>query len=146
MTTATDTTFQRTGSTLGSVIAVVINGFLLFVVNNLTSWDVASFITDEFSQVVPWINASLLASLLANLLFIFNDRPALKSVVQVLVNAIGIAASVAIWRVFPFDFDGYAFDWAILIRIFLIVAIVAQGIAIVAEVAKLARVGKALHA
>lgn len=137
--TATDTAFRRTGRRFGYVIAIVIHGFLLFLVNNITSWDVASFLTDDFSQVMPWINASLLASLFANVLYLFNDRPVVKSSAQIVVNAIGITASVVILRVFPFDFTGYSFDWAIPIRILLVVAIVGQGVAIVVDVAKLAR-------
>lgn len=145
MTTTTDITLRRAGRRTGYAIAIVINVFLLFVVNNVTSWDVASFLTDEFSEVVPFIDLSLAASVIANLLYLFNDRPAVKSASRIVVNAIGIVASVAVLRVFPFDFAGYAFDWAILIRILLVGAIVGQGIAIVVDVARLATRPTAQH-
>jgi hypothetical protein len=138
MTAATDTPIKRTGRRAGYVIAIVINIFLLFVVNNLTSWDVASFLTDDFSEVVPFINLSLLASVGANALYLFVDTPVVKSASQVVVNAVGVVASVALFRVFPFDFADYSFDWAVLIRILLVIAIVGQGIAIVANIARLA--------
>ena len=39
---------------------------------------------------------------------------------------------------FPFDFSAYSFDWALVVRIVLILAMVGAGIGTVAEIYKLA--------
>lgn len=139
MTATTDTAFERTGRRFGYAIAIAVNALLLFVVNNVASWDVASFLTDDFSRVVPFVNVALATAMAANALYLFDDRPTVKSATQVAVNAAGVAAGIVVFRVFPFDFAGYAIDWAVLIRILLVVAIVGQSIAIVADAARLAK-------
>jgi hypothetical protein len=128
---------KRSGRRVGYIIAIVINVVLLYVVNNLLAWGLP-FLTDDFSEVVPLISLSLLVSVAANTLYLFVDTPVVKSATQIAVNSVSIVATVAVLRVFPFDFSDYAFDWAIVARILLIVAIVGTGIAIVVDVAKLA--------
>jgi hypothetical protein len=42
------------------------------------------------------------------------------------------------FQVFPFDFSGYQFDWEIVTRVVLILAIIGTAIAVVVETVKLA--------
>jgi hypothetical protein len=47
--------------------------------------------------------------------------------------------SIRMLRVFPFDFSAYAFDWALLTRIVLWVAILGSAVAVVVWVVQLLR-------
>jgi uncharacterized membrane protein SirB2 len=124
---------KETGRRFGYGIAVVINLVMLVVVQNVVEWGWPPFLTQEFADVVPWISASLLVSIAANLIYQFNDSPAVKSTGQILVNLVSIAVSYVVLQVFPFDFSSYAFNWAPIARIVLILAIVGSGIGVLTE-------------
>ncbi|HEU4915111.1 MAG TPA: hypothetical protein VFV13_00935 [Acidimicrobiia bacterium] len=124
------------GRRFGYGLAVVINVVMLIVVQNILDWGSLPFLTDEFTEVVPWISLSLVASILANLIYQFNDSPTVKSTGQILVNLISVSVSYVVLQVFPFDFSGYGFDWAIVVRIVLILAIVGSGIGVLTETIK----------
>lgn len=129
---------RRVGRQTGYGIAIAINVAALIVVLNILDWGWLPFLTDDFADVVPWVTFSLVASIAANLVYEFNDTGVVKSVGQILVNLITIAATAQVLSVFPFDFSSYSFDWAIVVRVVLILAIVGTGIAVLAEAAKLA--------
>ncbi len=133
---------KRAGRRVGYVIAIAINIALLVVVNNILQWGWFGFITDEWADVTPWISVSLLASTLANLVYVFNDAPVVKSSGQLVTNLIALVATYQMFRVFPFDFSGYAFDWAIVVRIVLIVGIVGTGIGAIVEAFRLVSGGR----
>jgi hypothetical protein len=50
-----------------------------------------------------------------------------------------LAATARVWQVFPFDFSGYSFNWAPLVRVVLLVAMVGSGIGIAIQVGTLIR-------
>lgn len=133
---------RRVGRQAGYGIAIAINVAALIVVLNILDWGWFSFLTDDFADVVPWIIVSLVASIAANLVYEFNDAPAVRSVGQILVNLITILVTAQILAVFPFDFSSFGFDWAIVVRVLLIVAIVGAGIGVFAEAAKLVSGGR----
>jgi uncharacterized membrane protein SirB2 len=132
---------KETGRRFGYGIAVVINLVMLVVVQNVVEWGWPPFLTQEFADVVPWISASLLVSIAANLIYQFNDSPAVKSTGQILVNLVSIAVSYVVLQVFPFDFSSYAFNWAPIARIVLILAIVFSGIGVLTEAIRLVSSG-----
>jgi uncharacterized membrane protein SirB2 len=132
---------KETGRRFGYGIAVVINLVMLVVVQNVVEWGWPPFLTQEFADVVPWISASLLVSIAANLIYQFNDSPAVKSTGQILVNLVSIAVSYVVLQVFPFDFSSYAFNWAPIARIVLILAIVGSGIGVLTEAIRLVSSG-----
>jgi hypothetical protein len=132
---------KETGRRIGYGIAVVINLVMLVVVQNVVEWGWPPFLTGEFADVVPWISASLLVSIAANLIYQFNDSPAVKSTGQILVNLVSIAVSYVVLQVFPFDFSSYAFNWAPIARIVLILAIVGSGIGVLTEAIRLVSSG-----
>ena len=132
---------RRAGRRFGYGIAIVINVAMLIVVQNILDWGWLSFLTAEFGEVVPWITLSLLVSILANLIYQYKDSRAVKSTGQILINTISIIVTYRIFQVFPFDFSGYEFDWAIVVRIVLILAMVGAGIGVLTEAVKLASSG-----
>jgi hypothetical protein len=132
---------KETGRRLGYGVAVGVNLVMLVVVQNVVEWGWPSFLTEEFAEVVPWISTSLLVAIVANLIYQFNDSPAVKSTGQILVNLVSIAVSYVVLQVFPFDFSGYDFNWAPVARIVLILAIVGAGIGVLTEAMKLVSSG-----
>jgi hypothetical protein len=129
---------KRVGRTFGYGVAAVINLVMLIVVQNILDWGWAPFLTDEFAQVVPWISLSLVASIVANLIYEFNDTRFVKSTGQILTNLISIFVTYQVLTVFPFDFSAYDFNWALIVRIVLILAMVGAGIGVLTEAVKLA--------
>jgi hypothetical protein len=128
---------KDTGKRFGYAIAVVVNLVMLVVVQNILEWGWLPFLTEEFADVVPWISLSLVVSIVANLIYQFNDTAPVKSTGQILVNLVSIGVTYVILQVFPFDFTGYGFDWAIVVRIVLILAIVGSGIGVLTEATRL---------
>jgi hypothetical protein len=130
---------KRVGRRFGYAVAVVVNLVMLVIVQNVLDWGWPPFLTDDFTQVVPWISFSLVVSILANVVYQFNDDPTVKSTGQIGVNLISILVTYQMWQVFPFDFSAYQFDWAIVVRVLLILAMVGSGIGAVTEAMRLAR-------
>lgn len=129
---------RRSGKRFGYGVAVVVNVVMLVIVQNILEWGWAPFLTDEFAQVVPWISLSLVVSIVANLIYQFNDTRVVKSTGQILTNLISILVTYQILMVFPFDFSASQFNWAPIVRIVLILALVGAGIGVLTEAVKLA--------
>lgn len=128
---------KRTATRFGYVISIVINVAMLVIVQNLLEWGWLPFLTDEFAEVVPWISFSLIASIVANIIYQLDDSQIVKSVGQIAVNLISVWVTYTVLTVFPFDFSGYQFDWEIVTRVVLILAIVGAGIGTLVEAIKL---------
>jgi hypothetical protein len=133
---------KRVGRRFGFGIAIVVNAVLLYVVQNLTSWDVLPFLTTEFDSLVPWISLSLIVSIVAYLLYMVNDDYRLRSVGDMVTNLVSLVVTWRIFQVFPFDFSAYEFNWDLVARIVLILAIVGTFAGAIAAVTKLATGGK----
>jgi hypothetical protein len=63
----------------------------------------------------------------------------LRSLGELTTAAVGLISTIWLLRVFPFDFTGAEFNWAALVRIVLIVAVVGTAIAIVVQLVSLLR-------
>lgn len=128
-----------TGKRFGYVLAALINVALVYVVHNLLDWDVAPFLTADFDRVVPIVTVSLIATAVFNLIYVLYDPRWFKSLSQIGLLGISIAATAKMYQVFPFDFSAYEFDWETLTRVVMIIAIVGAAVGIITEFAKLAR-------
>lgn len=135
----TERTQPTTANRVGYVIAIVINAALLVVVNNLLAWGWISWLTDDFEEVLPLLNVSLTATILVNLVYLAYDAEWFKSLCELGLLSISLAVTIRLYRVFPFDFSAYDVDWAVLVRIVLIIAMVGVGIAMIVQVVKLVR-------
>jgi hypothetical protein len=127
------------GKRFGYFIGAAINVALIYVVQNLVAWDWFSWLTEDFNKVVPIITASLVVSAAANLLYILYDVKWFKSLTQLGVLGIGLAATIRFYQVFPFDFSAYEFQWETVAKVVLILGIVGSGIGIIVELSRLAR-------
>ena len=130
---ATGTAFARAGY----VVAMIVNAVILVIANNLLSWGFPAFLTDDFRRVLPLINFSLVATIVVNFVYLGRDTPWFKALCQAGLGVISLAATIRFLRVFPFDFTMYpGFEWAVVARVVLWIAVVGSAIGIVTEVAK----------
>jgi hypothetical protein len=107
---------------VGYVVAVFVNGVLLWVVNQLLGWGWPPFLTKAFDELLPVIDLSLAATIVVNLLWAWRDPTWFRHLGQIGRDAISVAVVVRTWQVFPFDFSGSWSGWPILGRIVLAVA------------------------
>lgn len=122
---------------LGYLVGIGISAGILFVVNNLLAWDIVPFLTDDFDQLLPIINASLVASIVVNAIWILYDAAWIRSTGQIILNLTSIVVLVLTLRIFPFDFSRYSFDWGSLTKVIIVFLIVALVIATIVEIVKL---------
>jgi len=120
----------------GYLVAVAVNLVLLFVVNNLLVWGVLPWLTDDFEQVLPVLNVSLLATIVVSLVYVWFDPAWFKSLTQIGLSVISLVVTVRLFRVFPFDFSPYEFGWETITRVVLILVMLGITIGIIAESAK----------
>jgi hypothetical protein len=144
--TTTRRTRQRQAPTVpmgarrvGYLVAAAINAGLLWIAHQLLDWEWPGFLTPAYDDVLPWITASLVVSVVANLWYAWDDRTWRKPLGELVTSAVGVIVSARMWQVFPFDFAGYDHDWSWAARTTIVVGIVATSIGVVASVAKLLR-------
>ncbi len=125
---------------VGYVISALFNAVALYVINVWPGWDAVPFLTADTRQVLGIVNASLIVSLVVNLVYVVHDPPWLKSFGDLVTLGIGLAVLIRLLQVFPVDFTGYSFDWALVIRILLVVGLVGTAIGIVVQLVSLARI------
>src|SRR5690242_20176538 len=65
---------------VGYAAAVVVHMVLLFLLNVRPGWQVASFLTEDTPQVLVLLNLSLLAGVVANIVYVLADGPWVKTV------------------------------------------------------------------
>lgn len=124
---------------IGYLVSVIVNAILWILVNVRPGWRELTFLTEEFSTVLWLVNLSLVASALVNAVYLVYDPAWFKSVSQIGVLSIGLAATVRMWQVFPFDFSGSSIPWAGLTRVLFVIAIFGSVVGIIAELVKLAK-------
>lgn len=130
---------RRTGQRVGYVVAILVNLVMLVIVQNVLDWGWPAFLTPEFADVVPWISFSLIASVLANTIYLVNPHPDVRSVGQIGLNLINLFVTYGVWLIFPFDFSSYGFDWTWVTSAVLILAMVGSGAGVLTESVKLAK-------
>jgi hypothetical protein len=127
---------------VGYLVAVIVNVIIWVLLNIRPGWRELSFLTEDFLDILWVVNLSLVASAVVNLVYLFFDPAWFKSVSQIGVLAIGMAASIRTWQFFPFDFSSYLFPWDEMTRVLLGLAIFGSFVAIVVELVKLAKLAR----
>ncbi|HVB43344.1 MAG TPA: hypothetical protein VNF47_11655 [Streptosporangiaceae bacterium] len=123
---------------LGYIVAIIVNGALLYIINVWPGWQAASILTSATRQVLGLVNLVVAAGVAVNVLYLAHDPPWLRSLGDLVTAAIGLAAAIRIWQVFPFDFHGST-AWSVVVRTVLVLAMVGSAIAIVVQLVSLAR-------
>lgn len=120
---------------VGYVVSILVNALLIAVARSIPTWGL-SFITADFDAVLPAIQLSLTAAIVANAILFAYDEPWFRHLSQAVVNAFSLNATLVLRRVFPFDFGGERGDG--LARLMIALVLIAVIIAIVAEAVQLA--------
>lgn len=118
----------------GYALAAAINGVLLYLINAEPGWDAVPFLTADTRSVLPLVNFCLVASVVVNLLFLGYDAPRFTALGNLATTLAGLVLLARILAVFPFDFSDYSFDWALVVRVLLIVGIIGSAIGAVTHV------------
>jgi hypothetical protein len=121
----------------GHAVAVVVNAAMLYVVNVWPGWEALWFLTEDTTRVLGLVNASIVAGIVANAVYVLHDHGRLRSLGDLVTTGIGLAAMVMIWEVFPFDFGEATFDWELVVRIVLAVGIIGSVVAIIVHLVSL---------
>jgi hypothetical protein len=123
----------------GYLVAAGINAAMLWLVNIWPGWWTLPFLTRDVEQVIGVLNLSLLVGIGANLIYAVDDPSWLRAVGEIITAAVSLVVLRTVWDVFPFQVPVEPFDWALLIRVILVFAMVGSVVAIVVQLVRLAR-------
>jgi hypothetical protein len=121
----------------GYIISLTVNLILLYIVNNLLSWNLP-FISVTFSQVLWVINLSIVVSIIRNIVFIKYNPLWFRHIMNSLIYFFGLIAVYILYKVFPLI---YSQNYMVLYyRILFILIIVGLVISIFFEILKFRRI------
>ncbi len=123
----------------GYLIAAAINATMLYLINASPGWQALPFLTADTAQVLLIVNLTIAANLAVDVVYLAYDAPWWKAVGDLITAAVGLASAIRLLQVFPFDFTGYAFNWALAVRVILIVGVIGISIAIVVQIVAVIR-------
>ncbi|MBM7505282.1 hypothetical protein ACFPER_17490 [Agromyces aurantiacus] len=128
------------GRRFGYAVAVIVNVALLVLVNVWPTWREVPFLTEAMLEVLGLVNLGLIVGAIANLVDLVFDRRWIRTAGDLVGSVIAVITLWRFWEVFPFDFPDTGFDWALLVRILLVVAIIGTVIGVVVQAVILVRV------
>ncbi|WPU08524.1 hypothetical protein [Pseudarthrobacter oxydans] len=131
-----DKTVTTRGGNIGSVL---VNAVLLWGINIWPGWKVVPFLTADIERVLGMINASLTAGIIANLIFVVIRNRGVMALGNLAVLGIGLAATLRMLEVFPFDFGDSWSGWPVVVRVLLVLGIVGSIIGMVVEIVAMFR-------
>jgi hypothetical protein len=112
---------------------------VLVAANVWPGWDAVPFLSDEVPLVLGLVNLSLVATIVANVVYVAADPPWLTAAGELVLSVISLAVAWRVAAVFPFDFTGLGYDLTTLARAAVVVALVASAIAVVVNLVNLGR-------
>lgn len=118
----------KAGRRFGYGVAIAINLVLVWIVGSLLQWEVLGFLTAEFADLVPLIQLGLWVTVAANVVYIMNDRSFSTRAARLVVDIVNLFVTFRIFDVFPFDFSAHTFNWGLVFRAVLVIALVATAI------------------
>lgn len=127
------------GRKVGYVVGMLVNVVMFLLVNVWPTWRVVPFLTEATLDVIALVNLSLIAGVVVNLLNFVLDLAWVRTVGDLVTSVIGLVTTIRIWDVFPFAFGDTGFDWELLTRVVLGVAIGGCVISIIVQVVILIR-------
>jgi hypothetical protein len=126
-------TSARRGSALAGVVANVV---LLLLIHVWPGWDVVPFLTAETSEVLVLVTVSLLTGIVVGLVQLARSEAWLVPAGSLVTTAVGLAATVQVLAVFPFDLSS---GWAAVVRVLLVIGIVGAAIGMLVAMVSLVR-------
>ncbi|MGY1666735.1 hypothetical protein [Geodermatophilus sp. SYSU D00696] len=133
-------TRTRPPSTAGrrsaAVAAVLANGVLLLLVHVWPGWEVVPFLTGETTRVLPYVDAALVAGIAVALLQLVRPGGAAVPAGSLVTTAFGLAATVRVLQVFPFDLGP---GWEVVVRVVLWLGVAGGVVGLLAAFVALSR-------
>jgi hypothetical protein len=124
----------------GYLIAIAINALIWYLLFVAPGWAAVPFLTGAAREVLALVGASLIVGMVANIAYLISDDwPRVLG--EPITTAVGVAAMIRIWQVFPFDFGASSSSpliarWLLGLAIaFTIVALIVQVVVIVRRAA-----------
>lgn len=117
----------------GYSVAIGVNALMLWAAYQLLGWGWPPFLTAAFTEVLPILTLSFVASMVVNAAYFWYDAGWFKSLGSVITSFIGVLVAYRVLQVFPFDFSSYDHDWSWLATAALVLAMVGAGIGLLVE-------------
>ncbi len=124
---------------VGYGVAIAGNAVLLYLVNVSPGWDAVPFLTGDMTGVLGWVNASIVAGIIANALYVVVDQRWFRPLGEIVVTAIGLVALVRLWQAFPFAFDDGGIPWHDIARWVLAIGMAGRVVVLIPTVVALVR-------
>ena len=121
----------------GNLGGAVVNAIMLYLVNVAPGWHAVPFLTAETVLVLPAVNATLVASIVVNVITAVVRGPRLAALGDVVTIGFGFVALVELWTVFPFDF-GPDSPWTLVTRIVLALGFVGSVLGVLVSLVRIA--------
>lgn len=87
---------------IGYIVAIIVMFVMLYIIKHLRQWGV-TFLTEEFDRCIFYIQLSIYASIIAQVLFLLYDNRWFKHLVKGITNIAGALALIMIYVIFPFQ-------------------------------------------
>jgi hypothetical protein len=126
----------RAARRAGYVVAALVDALLLWLVHGWPGWDTVPVLTADTPQVLGLVTATLVAGIVVNAVQVLTDPRWLVAAGQVVTTALGLATTVRVLQVFPFDLDG---AWPAVVRVLLWLGVIGTAIALVVALGALLR-------
>jgi hypothetical protein len=123
------------GRRVGYVLGALANAALLWMMHVWPGWEVVPFLNADTPQVLGLVDASLVAGIVVNLVHLVCDPGWSIPAGQGVTTAFGLAATIRVLDVFPFDLGS---GWATVVHVLLVVGIAGSVIGLVAALVCLA--------
>ncbi len=127
---------STTGYRVSAAFAVLGNGVLLLLVHAWPGWEALSFLTDDTTRVLPFVDALLVAGIAVGILQLARPEGASVPAGTLLTTVVSLAATVRVLQVFPFDLGS---GWQVVVRMVLWLGIVGAVVGILAAFVALLR-------
>jgi hypothetical protein len=121
---------------VGYAIAVAVNLLMMYLINIRPGWQAVPFLTDDTVRVLDLVNLALVVGAAVNVLYLVYDARWFVALGGLATTGVGLVVLTRIWQVFPFAF-GSGFNWALVVRLLLVLAMVGSGVALIVQLVQL---------
>jgi len=123
----------------GNLVSVLINGVLLYLLDAHPGWRSIPFLTPATAQVIGLVNLTLVAGIVANVVYFAVEPRWLRAIGDLVTLTISLVTALRVLEVFPFAFHGSMTFFSPLLHVLLVIGIVGMCIGILYSIGVLIR-------